>query len=158
MTVTASSSQTAPATTDAGGCQEDEQQLAVISVASYRDRLSICSYESLALLEDAIDFDDYKVRLRYFWAYIFVIVRNLKSKERQDIFSATVPLFVQKGDMRIKLEMEFDSCYRTFQTHFIKQVEKYGRRWITSEACIKFREAEALSRSVLYSVKPRKRE
>lgn len=106
----------------------------------------VCSSHAISILADSIDFDDYKTQLYYFWGHIFLLVRNLKTKERREIFEATLPEFAQGGEERSRLETEFDACYRLFQKQFIKAVETYGHRWLNSPACQKFCELEIYAR------------
>ena len=119
-----------------------------VSAKDHRSPHHVCSSHAIAILADSIDLDDYKTQLYYFWGHIFLLVRNLKTTERQEIFQATLPEFAQggSGDIRGKLETEFDMCYRQFQKHFIKVVEVYGQRWLKSSACQKYLEIELHAR------------
>ena len=118
----------------------------VISAETHRGVQLVCSSSTIAILADTIDIDDYKAQLHYFWGNIFLLVWNLKTKERQELFQDTVPDFVRDEDTKRRLEMEFDNCYRLFQTHFIGVVEAYGQRWKKSLAYQKFVEVDLHAR------------
>lgn len=122
-----------------------------ISSGTYRGVVLVCSSSTIALLADTIDFGDYKTQLRYFWGHVFLLVRNLKTKERQEIFEATLPDFARNEEYKRRLETEFGNCYRLFQAQFIRVVEIYGQRWLKSPAHQKFLEVDLHAR---YSLPP----
>jgi hypothetical protein len=62
-------------------------------------------------LRDSIDIDDYNRRLFYFGAHIFVIVRNLKSKECDGIFKKTVADFATDYQQQRQLLDLFQNVY-----------------------------------------------
>ena len=89
----------------------------------------------LALLSGALDYDDYKLRLPYFFGRIFVVVRELKLKERQAMCHQIMPQFAQSAEpVMTKVEESFEEAYRSVRLHFIAKIVQYGRQWIKSDA------------------------
>ena len=88
--------------------QQPTTSQSYLSLNPYRSAQIVCSTDAIAILANVIEFNDYKTLLYYFWAHIFVLVCNLKTKDGKDIFEATLPEFVHGGEMKGKLETEFD--------------------------------------------------
>ena len=109
-----------------------------VSVNAFRALEYIGCEDAVPILRDSIDIDDYNQRLFYFWAHIFVVVRNLKSKERDAIFKKTVPDFAADYEQRGQLLDLFEDVYLSFQKQFIGKICYYGRMWIDSRACQEF--------------------
>ena len=89
------------------------------------------------MLKGAIDFEDYKSCLPYFFGRIFLVVRDLRQKEREEICEKTMPEFVRlsrSATATADCEEAFEEVYRLTQFHFISRIIKYGRQWIKSKA------------------------